>query len=544
MANFSEFLYEWRRGKYPLPTVLILVFISMLPVIIFRDFTPANELRYVSIASDALRDGNVFTFTNQGSFYADKPPLYLWIVMVAYALCGVDCMWLVALFSLIPGLIICVLMDKMFGNNLTRGKRLTAIMMTVTSTLYLSMMFTLRMDMLMTLWIVAATYCMIKIFRDEGNLRTNQWLIGIFVFLALFTKGPFGIIFPLTALAAFLLCMGRIKEFGKYWGWRCWVPVIGLSLAWWGLAYLEGGWEYIDNLLFHQTVDRAVNAFHHKQPFWYYLVNMWWCFAPWSLLIFGVLLERLTSLSSRKPGAPESMSLIMVLIVFVILSIVSGKLAVYLLPCIPYAVYAAVSAITPKGTLWQRILVGIPAGALSLAGCAAIVSIYCGVQFFRHVSIVTNIAVTCAGLSLACGSIFGLIAMFGKDISLYRGVVRIGASLLATLFFAGFALPDFNYLIGLRDVSEKAIELQHAYPTEKVVTYKIKRAENIDVFFQRPVQSTMQASEMEECLTTGKSVMVISPVAYRSEINAQSGANHISMVKDKDIFFFPQQCIE
>lgn len=145
-----------------LPGLLCFVFIALLPVIIFRDFTPANELRYVSIASDALRDGHIFTFTNQGSFYADKPPLYLWILMGAYALCGVDCMWLVALFSLMPGLIICVLMDKMFGNDLTREKRLPAAMMTVTSVLYLSMMFTLRMDMLMTLWIVAATYCMIK----------------------------------------------------------------------------------------------------------------------------------------------------------------------------------------------------------------------------------------------------------------------------------------------------------------------------------------------------------------------------------------------
>lgn len=537
----STFRRQSNLGNFPwLPC---LIFISMLPVIIFRDFTPANELRYVSIASDALRDGNVFTFTNQGSFYADKPPLYLWIVMGAYALCGVDCMWLVALFSLIPGLIICVLMDKMFGNNLTQEKRLTANMMTVTSVLYLSMMFTLRMDMLMTLWIVAATYCMIKIFRSEGNLRTNQWLIGIFVFLALFTKGPFGIIFPLAALVVFLLCMDRIKEFGKYWGWRCWMPIIVFSLSWWGLAFLEGGWEYLDNLLFHQTVDRAVNAFHHKRPFWYYLVNMWWCFSPWSLLIFGVLLERLTSLSNRKPGAPESMSLIMVLIVFVILSIVSGKLAVYLLPCIPYAVYVAVSTTSPEGTLWQRILVGIPACALSLAGTAAVVSICCGMQLFRHVSMFTNIAIACSGLSLACGSIFGMIALFGRNISLYRGVVRIGTSLLLTLFFAGFALPNFNYLIGLRDVSEKAIELQHTYPTEKVVTYKIKRAENIDVFFQRPVQSTMLVSEIEDCLRTGKSLMVISPVAYRSEINSLSGANHISIVKDKDIFFIPQQSI-
>ena len=54
----------------------------MLPVMILRDFTPSNELRYLSIADEALRDGHLFAFTNQGEPYADKPPLYIWIVML------------------------------------------------------------------------------------------------------------------------------------------------------------------------------------------------------------------------------------------------------------------------------------------------------------------------------------------------------------------------------------------------------------------------------------------------------------------------------
>lgn len=50
------------------------VCIALLPVLMLRDFTPDNELRYLSIADEALRDHTFFTFTNHGVPYADKPP--------------------------------------------------------------------------------------------------------------------------------------------------------------------------------------------------------------------------------------------------------------------------------------------------------------------------------------------------------------------------------------------------------------------------------------------------------------------------------------
>jgi len=50
--------------------------LALLPMMIGRDFTPDNELRYLSIVDEALRNGTLFAFTNQGEIYADKPPLY------------------------------------------------------------------------------------------------------------------------------------------------------------------------------------------------------------------------------------------------------------------------------------------------------------------------------------------------------------------------------------------------------------------------------------------------------------------------------------
>ena len=76
----------------------LLWFAALVPLLLLRDFTPDNELRYLSIADEALRDGHWFAFYNQGEAYADKPPLYLWIVMAARVLAGEHNMLLLGLF--------------------------------------------------------------------------------------------------------------------------------------------------------------------------------------------------------------------------------------------------------------------------------------------------------------------------------------------------------------------------------------------------------------------------------------------------------------
>ena len=82
--------------------VYLIVLAALLPVLLLRDYTPSNELRYLSIVDEALREGSFFAFTNQGIPYADKPPLYFWAIMLGRWLFGGHCMAFLSLFSLIP----------------------------------------------------------------------------------------------------------------------------------------------------------------------------------------------------------------------------------------------------------------------------------------------------------------------------------------------------------------------------------------------------------------------------------------------------------
>ena len=58
--------------RHPLMAVFLFTFICLLPAMLMRDFTPSNELRYLSIADEAIANGNIFAFYNHGLPYADK----------------------------------------------------------------------------------------------------------------------------------------------------------------------------------------------------------------------------------------------------------------------------------------------------------------------------------------------------------------------------------------------------------------------------------------------------------------------------------------
>lgn len=319
-----------------------LVFALLLPVLLLRVVTPDNELKYLQIADEALRDGHFWCLYHNGAIYADKPPLYLWIVMFFRQLTGRHCIFLLEMFSLIPAFVTLGVMEKWAQEELRGRYRAAAFFTLMTCAYFLGGAVVLRMDMLMTMFITLALWTFWRMFRGDDSLRLKI-LFPVYVFMAIFSKGPVGIMIPLLCIPVYLLCVRRIGFLRKVWGWRSWLILIVLCAVWWTFVYLEGGSEYLNNLLFHQTAGRAVNAFHHKQPLYYYCYTIWYANGPWSLLYAGILIA--AALRHVKVSELSAFWLIVAASFFVIMSIVSGKLAIYLLPVFPFISYACLSTL-------------------------------------------------------------------------------------------------------------------------------------------------------------------------------------------------------
>ena len=65
--------------------------------------------------------------------------------------------------------------------------------------------------------------------------------MALFVFAAVFTKGPMGILLPLVASAAYLYSLGRMRMMFVYWGWGFWLRLLPVFSLWFAAVYVEGG---------------------------------------------------------------------------------------------------------------------------------------------------------------------------------------------------------------------------------------------------------------------------------------------------------------
>ena len=500
--------------RHPMMTVFAFTFVCLFPVMLTRDFTPSNELRYLSIADEALADGHIFAFYNHGLAYADKPPLYFWIVMLCRLLFGHHSCLALSMFSLIPAFVITGIMDKWVMKGRSAMDRMALAGMTLTCVMFLGTMIVLRMDMLMCMFIVLALWTFYRMYSGDGARRSDSVLLPVWIFLALFTKGPVGLLMPPLSIAVFLIVKRDWKGFGKYLGLKTWGIIAGLAAIWIGCVWIEGGPEYINNLLVKQTVGRAVNAFTHAKPFWFYLVAIIWCMAPYSLLLIGsfiasLLPDRKTSAEKAfgtaqpKSGLPDTskaagqskqrrsnlevLFLCTTISTVAMLSSFSSKLPIYLVPVLPFCVYLfpiVLDRIGERG--WMRRSVGIFSIIFTVIGFAAALILFGATHipavddllaeypFAREVPVINGVILLT--LSNALGAFF----LFKRKVWNIPALL-LGASLFLAVFSASAVVKDINPYIGYGAICAKVPD------GTDVATVFLHRPENIDAYIGRQI---------------------------------------------------------
>lgn len=469
------------RRKY---TLYVCLCIAMLPIIMLRDYTPSNELRYLSIADEALRNHTFFTFYNHGEIYADKPPLYFWALMLCKYLFGEYKMWILALFSFIPALDIMQVMDNWVKEELDSEHRSLARLMLLSSGLFLSTSVFLRMDMLMTLFIVLALREFWRMYNSGSQHTRSHWLFPVYMFLAIFTKGPFGLLIPLCATLAFLVAKKQIKRVGLFWGWQTWGILALLCTGWFVGIYAEGGKEYLNNLLVHQTVGRAVNSFHHKEAFYYYLLHIWYCAAPWSILSLGMMVVSLRLKTPKSDLLRFFQTSFMA--TFILLSCISAKLQIYILPAIPFLIYVTVMFLPRLDkSRWLELSLAIPATIFVLA-LPVIFIISSPEEVFQW----GGIWICAAVIILSGCGLHVLWLMYGNQqkASIEQVVFHLGIGLLLAVFIGGWGMPCINNDISYGTLCKKASRIAEEQKITDFRTWHIIRSENMDVYLHHPVR--------------------------------------------------------
>lgn len=491
--------------KHPLLAVFLFTIICLIPEMLMRDFTPSNELRYLSIADEALAGGNFFAFFNHGAAYADKPPLYLWIVMLSKTLTGGHSVFALTLFSILPAFVIVWLMDRWVMSKASVSDRMAMAMMLLTCVMFLGTAVVIRMDMLMCMFIALALFTFWRMYElridgepDGGDAvvyKKCSWLLPVWIFMALFTKGPVGLLVPPVSIAVFLIVKRKWRDIGNYLGLKTWGVIAALCAIWFTCVFFDGGMEYLDNLLFKQTMGRAVKAFTHSRPFWFYAVAILWCIAPYTFILVGSLVESVWPSGKNKAEIPaesvrsdlEIFFLCIIGSTFVMLSSFSSKLPVYLVPMFPFVVYLFPLVSSRKGTRrWLVWAIAIPAAIMSLAALvsmlvlAGIVNVNALVPELYEYNFAFSGATKIAAALLFIGNLLALWFLFRRR-QWNLPVFMMGASLLLMIYAASGVLVKANPYMGYREVCQDVPE------GTEVVTLFVHRPENMDVYLGRQI---------------------------------------------------------
>ncbi len=477
--------------RHPLAAVFAFVTVCVLPMMILRDPSPSNELRYLSIVEEALEGGHFFCFYNQGIPYTDKPPLFFWLLMFFRLFCSSTCMWLPILFTaLIPSFVTVAVMDRwlrLASSGQSTLWRVASAAFFLAGMLVMIQTFFLRMDMLMTMFIILALFTFWKMYTGRDVRKADRWLLPLYIFLALFTKGPVGFFAPVLIIVAFLTLEKSLRRLPEFLGWRQWLVMLLLFGGWILGAWLEGGGEYIRSLLFHQTLDRAVNAFTHKQPFWWYIPTLLYTVLPYTLLMIPAVVFLYTQ---RDPSDSFGRLLLTsIAVIFIMLSAFSGKLAIYLTPILPFMAYLMPKfgkmtdgrAETIKKAALLVVAAILAVGGIGILAMSRATGRDLLAPMALRLAIVTPYifckTILAIAATLAAGSIAAIVVICRKG--WVKGAIALGAAIYLAVLAAGVTIEPLNEFTAYEKVCREAVK---ASDSDTYNTLYVRRPENMDVY--------------------------------------------------------------
>ena len=465
--------------------VLCLVLLALLPTALLRDLNPVDEFKYLSIAADALERGNFFAFYLAGEPYADKPPLYLWLCMLSYALTTYHGAILLILGSVLPFVVLLYLLDKFWGVGLDERQRSGQILTICAMLLTCGLAIVARMDMLFTLLIGASFIVLLKrtqliLSAPQQNNSAYLNALGLLIFGGIFVKGPYALFFPLVALIFILYWRGALKAYFKIVRPRIFLIII-LGLLLWGVAvYLDDGSAYLKDLFITQSAQRLSGKMGHPKPIYWYLTNIWYLALPFALSFIYLLIKDLKA-HNFKHDLLLSGSVSMVLAVILVISLPSSKLEIYLLPALPFmALYVCRSV-----SLWHG-KVPLSFRLVQVINCLPYVLVLPAVIYLaaRRYTCVQHPGIYLAAACLSLSALSAIIMTL--RVHLQAGFATVGVGVLSFILCLGFAMEsNINPIIGIHDIALKAIATMDKGGTHKACTVGIAYAENFVLFDKR-----------------------------------------------------------
>lgn len=335
-----------------------------------------GEGRYAQTVREMLTHGSWLAPTLNLAPYYDKPPGYYWLLAGSFRAFGFT-EWAARLPSALPALLTIALTVGFAWRRMGPIPALGAGLILATTTQFVALGRSVRMDMLLTCLVSATLFRAYALWQDDGAAPgrarpPRTWPIYVLPAIGLLVKGPVAALLPAMVLGTMTVLTGERRRLARLRPGPGLLVALAIAATWYVGAAVYAP-AYLVTFLWDQNVGRFLDAATgHPEPFWYFLWMLPVTFLPWTLFLPGALHR--AARRARRWHDLDLFLLAWIGLTVLFFSVSSAKLATYVLPTFPplallvaryLAAVARARAATQRrallapGVLWTAVLAAI-----------------------------------------------------------------------------------------------------------------------------------------------------------------------------------------
>jgi len=283
-----------------------------------------DEPVYAQTAREMISYDDFLSPRIYGEFWYDKPPMYYWLVAGSFKVFGVG--EFAARFPSALLAIACVFYIYFACSRLfSQQSGLVSALVLATSIEFFYLGKAAVTDMTLTLFLTIALLSFLE--------KRYYWFY-IGAALAVVTKGPIGIVFPVAIVFLYMIVTRNFSQLKK----MKIIPGAGIflviALPWYWLMFQQHGMPFVDTFIGFHNVTRFLSPEHQEGAVWYYFIPVLACgFFPWTAVLAQAVWSAV--FVSREESKKLMFLVIWAVFIFVFFSISKTKLPSYILPVFP-----------------------------------------------------------------------------------------------------------------------------------------------------------------------------------------------------------------
>jgi 4-amino-4-deoxy-L-arabinose transferase-like glycosyltransferase len=417
----------------------------------------ADEPRYAQVAREMLTRHDWVTPVLGGVPWLEKPPLFYWQAMLAYAAFGVNDFS--ARFPSAVDATLMVVAVFLFLRKFRPEFQLDGALIAASGAAMIGFARAASTDMPLAAMFGIAMLAWYAWHETSGKI----WLSVFYGFMALgvLAKGPVALFLAGVVIGVYAL-LRRDSRIVKR---TLWLPGILLfccvALPWYALVQLRNP-QFLRVFILQHNLERfGSNLYHHREPFWFYIPIALLGLLPWTAFAVDAVIVNLRRWwNERRNVADDGLGLfllIWLIVPILFFSLSQSKLPGYILPALPAAslLIAEYLSQNEEGKPFKKsVIVFHSLLSVGLIVPAAMISpIVLTHHFAWGYSTALLLAIT-AGLAGLCAlalTRYGLRAL--RFVTLMPVLIAVSAILR-------LGAPALDYSFSARPVARQLIELQ------------------------------------------------------------------------------------